>query len=158
MTGAGRDSGERDPAMSAERRLKLLLRVLGGVTVTAIVPALMPLSWMDAVHRRLGMGPLPPGPIVEYLARSLSALYAVLGGLVLLISAAPRRHAVIVTYVGVVCVLAGPAAVVLGIAAGLPAWWTAAEGPVLLPVGVAILLLQARGRRRRPDPETAPPA
>ena len=64
-----------------ERSFKLFLRVVGTVALLAVVAVVMPYSWMDAVHQRLGMGKLPPEPIVGYLARSTSAFYAMLGGL-----------------------------------------------------------------------------
>ena len=36
---------------------------------------------MAACHEAMGLGPFPDAPIVEYLARSVSAYYAMLGGL-----------------------------------------------------------------------------
>ena len=47
-----------------ENFLKLLLQAFGAVTVTALVPFVMPRSWMAAVHEWLGMGVLPDKPVV----------------------------------------------------------------------------------------------
>ena len=51
-----------------EKYLKLLLQAFGAVTAVALVPFVMPRSWMAAVHDWLGMGVLPDNPVVEYLA------------------------------------------------------------------------------------------
>jgi hypothetical protein len=40
-----------------------------------------PYSWMNAIHQWLGLGVLPDAPVAGYLARSTSAFYAMLGGL-----------------------------------------------------------------------------
>ena len=57
-------------------RAAFLLRcllVFNGVMVLLALPAVfMPTAWMDYFHRDLGLGPLPRGPIVEYLTRSIS--------------------------------------------------------------------------------------
>lgn len=83
---------------SAERALRVWL-VIGGVTLLgALVGVFMPFAWMDAVHRWMDLGPLPGAGIVEYLARALSAMYAVLGGLLLMCAANPGRFAPVVTY------------------------------------------------------------
>ena len=55
------------------------LRLVGLSAILAIVAVVMPFSWMAAAHEFLGMGEMPEGAIVDYLARSLSAVYVVLG-------------------------------------------------------------------------------
>jgi hypothetical protein len=57
------------------------LLVIG--SLFALVPVVMPWSWMAATHRWLGLGETPSGRMVEYLARSLSAFYALVGALCL---------------------------------------------------------------------------
>ena len=52
-----------------ERALVLLLRLEGIIMLSALFPSLMPLAWMQEIHRCLGMGALPAGPIVGYLTR-----------------------------------------------------------------------------------------
>ena len=56
-----------------------LLRLIGLSAILAIFAVVMPFSWMRGIHECLGLGEMPEGPIVEYLARSLSALYALVG-------------------------------------------------------------------------------
>ena len=133
--------------MSPEKWLKLVLRVFGGVTLAALPFAFAPLSSLAWCHDRLGLGPLPEGAVVEYLARSLSAFYAILGGLLLLVSRDVRRHSAVIVYLAVVCIVAGPLVTVLDALLALPWWWTLGEGPPLVPLGAAMLLLVARARR-----------
>ncbi len=130
----------------AEWWLKLLLRAVGLAMATAIVPTMMPLSWMAAVHAWAGLGEMPRTPVFEYLARSLSAFYAVLGGLLVVVSFDVRRHAVVIAYLGVVALAGGFAATAMELLAGMPLWWLIVEGPSLVPLGAALLVLNARAR------------
>ncbi|MFP4140966.1 MAG: hypothetical protein ACOCVI_02380 [Planctomycetota bacterium] len=83
---------------TAMRALRVWL-VVGGVSLlAALVGVFMPFSWMDAAHRWMDLGPIPSAGIVEYLARALSAMYAMLGGLFLICAADPVRLAAVVTY------------------------------------------------------------
>ncbi len=136
----------------SERILKLLLRLFGAATGLAIFAVFMPLSWMAACHERLGLGAMPAGPVVEYLARSVSAFYAILGGLLLLASSDVRRHAAVIAYVAVVCLLGGAGVFVLDLLLALPWWWTWGEGPLTVLMGIIILLLQRRVKGRPPQP------
>ena len=56
-----------------------IFRLVGLSGMLAIVAVVMPFSWMAETHEYLGLGKMPEGAIVEYLARSLSAVYVVLG-------------------------------------------------------------------------------
>src|SRR6059036_1435454 len=84
-----------------ENYLKVRLQAFGAVTALALVPFVMPRSWMAAVHEWLGMGMLPDRPVVEYLARTTSALYGYLGGLYLVLATDVRRYARVITYCAV---------------------------------------------------------
>lgn len=55
-----------------EKGLVVLLQVSGVILLTALIPAVMPFPWMQEIHRQLGMGELPEGPIMSYLTRSLA--------------------------------------------------------------------------------------
>lgn len=132
---------------NAEKLLVWLLRLFGGVTLLALPTVFMPRSWMEDCHEWLGLGAFPDAPIIDYLARSVSTLYAIVGGLVLLVSRDVRRYAAVITYVAVVSIVFGAAVLVLDVHLALPAWWTVGEGPATVAVGVVILLLQAAVRR-----------
>jgi len=109
--------------------LVFLLRGTAAVMMTAIVPAVMPLPWMDAVHRGLGMGPLPGGPVVEYLARSLSAFYAFHGGLLWIFAGDVSRYRPAIRFSFGAGLVFGAAVLVVDARAGLPLRWVLAEGP-----------------------------
>ncbi|HUU23700.1 MAG TPA: hypothetical protein VM389_14295 [Phycisphaerae bacterium] len=126
--------------------LKWLLRLGGGVSCLALPAVFLPLSWMAACHEWLGLGPLPQGAIVPYLARSLSAFYAFFGGLCVLVSFDVRRHRPTITYIAVTHVAFAAGVAVIDLTAGLPWYWIAAEAPAALAFGAAILLLQAAAR------------
>jgi hypothetical protein len=131
-----------------ERRLLvLLLRVAGGLTVTAFLAMLMPGDWMAATHRWLGLGELPRQPVVEYLARSASALYGFHGVLLLLVSRDPDRHHAIVRFIGWMNIAFGAMMAGIDWQAGLPWWWTLGEGPPIAAFGLVVLWL-SRARQR----------
>src|SRR5262249_54828619 len=90
------------PAMTkSDKALVLLLRFVGGGSLFALVGVFMPVSWMAATHRWLGLGEMPTAPVVEYLARSLSAFYALVGALCLVVAADLERYRPVVRFLGV---------------------------------------------------------
>ena len=97
MTSRG-TTGQDAGTQRQERILRILLRVAGGLPLTALLAVVMPTEWMDATHRWLGLGELPRAPIVEYLTRSLSLLYAVFGALWLYMSTDVRRYAPLIAF------------------------------------------------------------
>jgi len=122
----------------------VFLRILGSGGLLAVVFVFVPFSWMDAIHRWLGMGDLPDKPIVGYLARWTSAFYAMLGGLFWTLSFDLRRHRSILCYLGgAVTFFALALAVVLALE-GMPLWWCVPEGLGNLAFGVVILALSYR--------------
>jgi hypothetical protein len=130
-----------------ELALVISLRTIAAVESLAILAVFLPQAWMDACHRGLGLGPLPQQPILCYLTRSLSALYAAQAGLIWLVSADVRRYAPLALYVGLAFLVFG--ALVLGIDchAGLPWFWVLGEGPVLMLIGPVLLTLLWQSRR-----------
>lgn len=124
-----------------ERFLKLLLRIIGSMALLAIFAVVIPYSWMNAVHRWLGMGELPDQPIVGYLARSASAFYALLGGLFWVVSFDLHRHKVVLCYLGIVVVMFGAALFVIDLLEGMPLHWSLTEGPFNVGFGIVILFL-----------------
>ena len=55
--------------------LVFLLRLAGSVTASAFLAIFLPVEWMASTHRWLGLGEFPRAPVVDYLARSIAALY-----------------------------------------------------------------------------------
>ena len=130
--------------MNAERILIILLRVKSVILGSALLAVFLPFPWMDATHRWLGLGPLPGEPVVGYMARSLSALYASHGVLALLTSFDVRRFLPIVKYQGWFGITRGALMVGIDLAERLPSWWTAAEGPWIVATGCLLLWLANR--------------
>ena len=131
----------------AERGLKLLLRLTGSMCLLAVVAVVMPRRWMGVVHDWLGLGRFPDGPIVEYLARSLSAFYAMLGGALWVVARDVRRYAGMIAYMAVMGIVFGVVILVVDVSIGMPLHWTLQEGPYVLAVSACILLLQSRVRQ-----------
>ncbi|MCC6124708.1 MAG: hypothetical protein IT426_07090 [Pirellulales bacterium] len=127
-----------------ERALVVLLRISAIVLLTALIPAVMPFSWMIAIHRQLGMGELPDGPIVGYLTRSCSALYAMHGALVYFVSRDVRRYLPVVKCLAVLGIVLGAGLFVLDLAVGMPWFWIAGEGPCVALLGGAFLWLASK--------------
>ena len=113
----------------------------------ALPTALLPTTWMATMHRWLGLGVLTPSPLVEYLTRSASVLYAMHGGLMLLVARDVRRFADIIFYLAVAHLLFGVMMVFIDIHAGLPALWVALEGPVVIAAGALTWVLLRAVRR-----------
>lgn len=137
-----------------DRGLRLLLRVVGAIMTTAVFAVLLPVEWMAWCHGRMGLGEFPVSPIVDYLARSLSLLYALLGGLLVVISFDPRRYRAVLIYIAAASVVASAALWGIDLHAGMPALWTAFEGPPAMLLS-ALLLWCALRLPRDPDPDSA---
>ena len=129
-----------------ERTLVLLLRTSAIVLLIAIIPAVMPFAWMVAIHRQLGMGVLPEGPIMGYLTRSLSALYAMHGALVLFVSWDVRRYLPIVKFLALLGMIFGAGLLVLDLVVGMPLFWIIGEGPFVAALGGILLWLASKVR------------
>jgi hypothetical protein len=126
----------------AERILVIILRTIAVAASLAVVPVFMPHAWMDACHCWLGLGTLPETPIIVYLTRSLSAMYAFHAGLLWIVSRDVRRYATIVTYIALALVAFGAVMLWIDVRARLPWLWTAGEGPFTIAMGFAMFILQ----------------
>ena len=131
----------------AERVLTWLLRFLGALTLSAVVPMVMPTDWMAAVNDALGLEPLPRTPLTEYLTRSLSAVYALFGALTLFAARDVRHYAEFIRFAGWLTVLLGVFFLALDPWAGLPASWAWSEGPLTVVLGVVLIRLAGRVAR-----------
>ena len=132
--------------MTVEQRVKLLkalLRLGGVVTVSAFAAILLPQEWMVSSHAWLGLGEFPRAPIVDYLARSIAALYGFHGVLLLTVARDPMSLRPIVSYVAFMNVGFGAIMVGIDLYSGMPLLWTLAEGPPIAAMGVAIALLNS---------------
>src|SRR6516162_1616501 len=134
--------GREELAMTkSDRALVLLLRLVGVSALFALVAVFMPASWMATTHRWLGLGEMPTGPVVEYLARSLSAFYAIMGALCLVLAADLERYRPLVRLLGLAFALMSVVLLGVDLAAAMPWWWSASEGPGGVVFGALLFLL-----------------
>ncbi len=140
-------------AARAERTLRFCMRAVATVTLLAAIFVAAPYAWMNSVHSSLGLGVLPEEPIVGYLARSTSALYTLLAGLVWVISFDLRRHYHVLLYLTWAVMILGVALFAVDIFEGLPASWTYSEGPMLIAFGLVSLHLIRKSKLSRSNAE-----
>ncbi len=127
-----------------ERVLKLILQINGAVMATALVAVFMSHDQMAAIHQWLGLGKFPEGIIVDYLARSLSAFYALMGVLYIVLARDIRAYATIITFMAWASICFGVATIIIDLQLGFPAWWTWGEGPFIIVYGAVVLWLQRK--------------
>jgi len=123
------------------RAIVFLLRLAGGTTFCAFFAMFLPVDFMESTHNMLGIGEFPRSPLVDYLTRSVAALYGFHGCLLLLISTDPVKYRAIVYYAGAVNLLFGIIIVVIDLHAGMPLVWTLVEGPPISVLGAVLLVL-----------------
>jgi hypothetical protein len=131
--------------------VRVLLRIGGTLLCSAVCAVFLPRDVMVATNAWLGLAPLPDLPLVDYLARSTSALYALHGAVLLLASTDPVRYRELILLQGGTTLAFGLALIGIDWNAGMPRWWTWAEGPSVALIGGALLALGAR-LPRRADP------
>ncbi len=122
----------------------MFLRILGTASLLALGAVFMPYSWMDAIHQWLGLGVLPTEPIVGYLARSTSAFYTFLGGMMWVVSFDLYKHRLVLIYIGAATTIFGAVLFVVDLVEDMPLWWSIGEGLSNVAVGVVILVLSCR--------------
>ena len=125
-----------------------ILRVSAAGLMLAFVAILLPTDWMAVTHERLGMGVFPRTPLVDYLTRSIAALYGIHGVFVWIISTDPARYRVFVWFAAAINVAFGAAMIGIDLHAGMPTLWTAIEGPFIMLIGVAIAVAALSGGMR----------
>lgn len=121
--------------------LVAILRVAAAIVLLSIPTIFLPEAWMEATHKWLGLGEMPKSPIVWYLSRSLSAMYAILGCFTWLIASDVRRYVAFVRLWGWIHIVFGAVMIPVDFWAKLPLSWTLTEGPPLILGGVLVLWL-----------------
>jgi len=141
----------------SERLLLIILRLNAVMLVLAFPAVIMPYEWMNVIHHWLGLGELPDIPILGYLTRSISLLYGMLGILTFLIAADPKRYWTLIALWGVASLGTGIVLGVVDIVHRMPFYWTLAEAPYLLCLGIAVLVLwyRAAGAKKTTTKVTA---
>jgi hypothetical protein len=143
---------------TAEHWLVLLLRFIGGVCLLALISLWMPRSWIDVGHRWLGWGEFPAAPVAEYLARSVSALSAFYGGLLVVLSFDVRRYKSLIRYQAVAIMALSASGVVVGGWAGMPLWFVGGDAAACWAYCIVMLVLVGRVDRGHAEPPLHPPS
>jgi hypothetical protein len=78
--------------MSPEKALVWYTRFTALLFLGAAPFVVGPTEWLHAGHRLMGLGDFPDNPLMQYLARSVSALYTALGALYMFLSCDLRRY------------------------------------------------------------------
>src|SRR5260370_29121742 len=126
-----------------DRNLALFLRAVGCLDYLALLAVVMPQHWIEVAHSWSGLGAIPREPIVGYLARSASALYALHGAMIVFISFDVARYERLIRFLAAAALVHG--AIILGIDffERLPVLWRYGEGPAFAATGVAGVVLAA---------------
>jgi len=129
-----------------EKALALLLRLDALLLLSALIPSMMPFAWMQEIHALLGLGELVESPLIAYLTRSLSAVYAMHGAVQLFVSFDVRRYMPVVKLLAGLAIVFGLWITGLDVVVGMPLFWIASEGPVVFLLGSVALWLTTRVR------------
>lgn len=127
----------------SELVIVVMMRTMGIGGLLAIPAIFFPYSWMNACHEFMGLGTMPDAPIVGYLARSLSAFYAVVGAITLYVTCDIRRNRSLVKLWAIIVAILGVTLLFIDLAAGMPMSWTCGEGPPAFVIGLVLFWLQS---------------
>ncbi len=134
----------------ADQALAFFLRALGALDLLALGAVVMPRRWMEVAHYWAGLGVMPEGPVVGYLARSASVLYALHGAMILFVSFDVRRYGPLITLLGFAALAHGAILLGVDLAEGMPLWWTFGEGMGYFGIGTCVLILRREATRTQP--------
>ena len=130
-----------------EGYLSLLLRLEAVVLLGALMAALMPMAWMASTHTWLGLGEMPQTPLVQYLTRSLSLLYATWIPMLWLTAGDVRHYRTLIGVMAWTRFALGLGLLVLDVAIGMPWLWLLAEGPSIMALSLVVAALVRRVER-----------
>lgn len=131
-----------------DRLLTRLIRLNALVLLLAAVPIFFPTDLMAAMHQRMGLGTFPRDRLTEYLTRSAAACYALHGAVVWMLSWDVVRYRDLVTGMYRLHLLFALTVCGIDLWAGMPWWWTLAEGGTIAAVAVGIGAVNRRAARR----------
>jgi hypothetical protein len=127
-----------------EYLLKWWLRLLALTLFCALPAVLMPFSWMALIHRELGLGQFPETPVISYLARSVSLLYASYGAISWYCSLDVRRWREMIRFQGWLSVVFGGLMLAADLLASMPLVWVLCEAALVEGIGAVTLILSRR--------------
>ena len=131
-------SRDAEPSIH-ERRLVLLLRGVGSITLLAFAAAVMPEKWMVEAAEALGFETFPYSPLTFYLARKLSLLYGFVGVALLFVTIDLDRYRPLFRYLAWGTMAIGVLQLVVDAQSSLPSWWTLGESTSTFLGGLLIV-------------------
>jgi hypothetical protein len=123
------------------RTLAIVLRIMGAIDSLAVLAIFLPQEWMATAHAWLGMGKLPEQPIIGYLTRSASALYALHGAMILFVSTDVERYTPLIKFLAVAALIHGIVLFLIDVEVGMPGFWRLIEGPGIAAMGTIVLTM-----------------
>ena len=133
---------------TSEKCLTILFRLNALMLTSAFFTLFLPLETMQRIHGWLGLGDMPEGPLVEYLARSCSMLYFVHGVVLGYVSLNLRKYWELVPLLAVLHLVLGVIVLGIDIKAGMPWYWTLMEGPGIATFALVLLALWYHANQR----------
>ncbi len=129
---------------TATRVLRWLMIAMGVMGLLAVFAAVMPTSWIEAATEACDLERLPRSPLTEYLTRSVSLIYAMLGAMTIYLALNVVRYLDLIRFIGGLTIAFGVALIALDFGIGMPALWSWGEGPPTVLVGAAFVWLARR--------------
>ena len=83
---------------------------------------------MDDISQLLGLGKLPDAPLVGYLTRTLSALYAAIGASYWYVSCDVPRYLPLLRFTVPLTLALDLTILAIDVAVEMPVWWIVPEG------------------------------
>ena len=130
--------------MNRERLLVWLLRLAGATELLAFIAVVMPRSWMEISHARLGLGVMPDGPLLMFMIRQASYTYGVHGLSLWLIATDVDRFRPFIVFNAIAFLIAAPVFFLIDLTSGMPWWWTVSDPASCGFFGAALLVLSRR--------------
>lgn len=140
--------------MTAGRTLAWLLRGTGAVMLPALAAVVAPAELLGRVSTAIGMGPLPEAPVVLYLARHLSGVYAGFGVLMFVLATDVQRYRPVIITLALILAGLGLLLTAILIGLGLGRSWLMLDGLFACGFAVAAIWLarQLPANRQGPQP------
>jgi hypothetical protein len=113
--------------MTSEKHLAWFLRLFALMFLCAAPAVVMPTGWMSAINDALGLGPFADVPLMQYLARSESALYVSMGGSYWFMSNDVRRYLPLLRFTVPLMAIFDVTVILLDVQIGMPLLWTVGE-------------------------------
>jgi hypothetical protein len=124
----------------------------GMVTLLALGAIVMPFRWMNSIHQYIGLGELPNMPVIGYLTRSASALYALYGAMFIFLSLDITRYLPLIRFLALLNIAFGIILLIVDFVVGMPLMWTLGEAPSMILFGAVVLWL---ANKMKPDQQPA---